>query len=118
MTDQFTPKEELVILAKELGIPFPTPLPFTLDYTRQLLYSVKQWMKRKYKAFPTARTNDLDETYVYFQAQIEEEFSSCFWGEFNSFDTAILDATITALKALRKYPEPNVPLSIKVTKTL
>lgn len=118
MTDRLTPKEELVILAKELGIPFPNPLPFTLDYTRQLLYGVKKWMKQKHKAFPTARVNDLDETNVYFQAQIEEESSGCFWGEFDNFDTACLAATITALKSLKQYPDSNAPLSIKVTKIL
>lgn len=118
MTDRFSPKEELVILAKDLGIPFPSPLPFTLDYTRQLLHSTKEWIRQRCRAYPTADINDLNETNIYFRAKIEGEFSSCTWGKFDTFDTAYLAATITSLKALKRHPEPSVPLSIKITKIL
>lgn len=115
MKDLLTPKEELVLLAKDLGIPFPSPTPYTLDYTRLLLHSVKEWMRTKYKAFPTAEIRKMGYRDS-FCAKIIGEDGSVLWGEFSDFDTAYLTATLAALKGLNEDQRPNIPLSIKVGK--
>lgn len=118
MTDLLTPKEELVLLAKELGIPFPTPTPYTLCYTRLLLHNIKEWMKREYRGSPSAEMCDYHYRDIFFYAKIESCDGGLLWGHFNSFETAYIAATLSALRALKEYPKPDVPLSIKVYKIL